>query len=509
MIKKITALLLAVLCTVPYLTSCGGGNGNEGATLSQEAVTYEIDSELITDVDKYINKLSEDWFDDCAGKTFTWCGNQWQYPEKEEETGDIRNDALYFRQREIEEKFGITWNNVVTVHDGITENYSVYDYVMADVMSGNGAYNACYGTTIQVVQPLLVKNTLYDVSNYDIIDFDREWWPKHIEDNYSINGSMYFLNGPIVTTYYEDTYCFAFNKQIVLDYGIENLYDLVYNDEWTFDKMFEVASVIPQNENGAGAYRFGNPSGLAAMYAHGITLTSYDETGSPYIETAIPKELYDLSEKLCSIYADDSVSANIKYRWGTKRESVEKKYGFENFNEMFERGDFLFYNLTTGDAAELRKYKVEFGILPMPKGDKNQENYISSTDNWGTVNVFVPKSNKDHEFTDLMIEVLAALGRKYIKPAYYDKLLKYRSMYDHDSRDMIDIIFESKIYDLVDFLAVEGGINQETDFVKVVIAGLQENNDSFTSRYMLQAKNVNRSIKSLLENIEKDQLGTS
>ena len=176
---------------------------------------------------------------------------------------------------------------------------------------------------------------------------------------------------------------------------------------------------------------------------------------------------------------------------------------------MFERGDFLFYNLTTGDAAELRKYKVEFGILPMPKGDKNQENYISSTDNWGTVNVFVPKSNKDHEFTDLMIEVLAALGRKYIKPAYYDKLLKYRSMYDHDSRDMIDIIFESKIYDLVDFLAVEGGINQETDFVKVVIAGLQENNDSFTSRYMLQAKNVNRSIKSLLENIEKDQLGTS
>lgn len=508
MIKRIVAIFLSVLCVAPYLVSCGSGEGNGKGTLPLESATYAIDSEIISDVDKYIGKLATEWYDDCVGKTFTWCGNQGQYPENEEDTGDIKNDALYFRQREIEEKFGITWNNVVTVHDGITPNYSVYDYVMQDVMAGNGAYNACYGTTIQVVQPLFVKNTLYDVSNYDIIDFDQEWWPANIEDNYSINGSMYFLNGPIVTTYYEDTYCFAFNKQIALDYNIGNLYDLVYNDQWNFDKLFEVASVIPTNENGSGVYRFGNPSGLAAMYAHGMTLTSFDETGAPYIDEKISEELYDLSVKLCSIYADNSLSAHVKIRQGGRSETVEQKYGRDSFHEMFEKDEFLFYNLTTGDAAELRAYEVEFGILPMPKGDPQQEHYISSTDNWGTVNVFVPKSNKDHEFTDLMIEVLAALGRKYIKPAYYDKILKYRAMYDHDSRDMIDIIFDSKVYDLVDFLAIDGGINQETDFVKVVIAALQENNNSFVSRYMLQAKNVNRSIKKLLANIEKDQMST-
>ena len=505
--KKVLAMLLAIFGVVPYITSCGNSDKNGAATLSQGEVTYEFDSELITDVDKYINKLSDEWFEDCSGKTFTWCGNQGQYPMKEEDTGDIKNDALYHRQREIEEKFGIDWNNYVTVHNGITPNYSVYDDVLQDVMAGNGAFDACYGTTIQVIQPLFVKNTLYDLSNYDIIDFDREWWPKDIEDTYSINGSMYFLNGPIVTTYYEDTYCFAFNKEIAYDYNIENLYDLVYNDQWNFDKLFEIASVIPTNENKSGTYRFGNPSGLAAMYAHGITLTSFDETGAPYIDTNLSEELYDLSVKFCSIYSDNSISANIKTRASGRHETVEQKYGRHNFHEMFEKGDFLFYNLTTGEAAELRLYEVEFGILPMPKGDPKQENYICSTDNWGTVNVFVPKSSRDHELSDLMIEVLAALGRKYIKPAYYDKILKYRTMYDHDSRDMVDIIFESKIYDLVDFLAVEGGIYQETDFVKVVITALQEDNGSFASRYMLQAKNVNRSIKKLLENIEKDQSG--
>lgn len=501
---KIISSVLALVCIAPLFTACADNNKNKDTT-PLESVTYEIDSELITGVDKYINDLADFWYDEVAGKTFTWCGNQGQYPAREEETGDIQNDAIYHRQREIEEKFGVDWNNLVTQHNGITANYSVYDYVMQDVLSGNGAFDACYGTTIQVVQPLLVKNTLYDMSNYEIIDYDREWWPKDIEDNYSINGSMYFLNGPIVTTYYEDTYCFAFNKQIVEDYNIGNLYDLVYNNEWTFDKLFEVAEVIPTNENGSGAYRFGNPSGLAAMYAHGITLTSFDEQGTPYIEPDVSKELYDLAVKFSGIYGDNSISANIKTRAVTKHETVEQKYGRYSFNEMFDKGEFLFYNLTTGEAAELRRYDIVFGILPMPKGDKNQENYICSTDNWGTVNVFVPKSARDHQLTDLMIEVLAALGRKYIKPVYYDKILKSRTMYDFDSHGMIDIIFESKVYDLIDFLAVNGGIYQETDFVKVVIAAMQENPGSFVSKYKMQAKIANRSITEMLKTMSNEQ----
>ena len=107
MIKRIVAIFLSVLCIAPYLVSCGSREGNGKGTLPLESATYAIDSEIISDVDKYIGKLAKEWYDDCVGKTFTWCGNQGQYPENEEDTGDIKNDALYFRQREIEEKFGI------------------------------------------------------------------------------------------------------------------------------------------------------------------------------------------------------------------------------------------------------------------------------------------------------------------------------------------------------------------------------------------------------------------
>ena len=145
-----------------------------------------------------------------------------------------------------------------------------------------------------------------------------------------------------------------------------------------------------------------------------------------------------------------------------------------------------------------------FGILPMPKGDETQEDFISATDAWSSVNVFVPKTAKDKELTGLMIETLAALGRKYIKPAYYDKILKSRATYDYESQDMIDIIFETKIYDMIDFLAVGGNINQESDFVKTVRAAMQENDASLASKYRMQAKIVNRNIDNMLKNIERD-----
>lgn len=509
MTKKIIALLMAVLMVMPVLVSCG----KVSTYLNDLGVDYEygghtqlytsVNDEMISEINSYISDIAYSWDEECAGMTFTWCGNQGQAPTPCEETGNIKNDALYFRQREIEDRFGINWVNYITVHDGISPNYSVYDYVFQDVMAGIGAYDACYGTTIQVVQPLLIQNTLMDMSGFQMVDFEQPWWPDNIEETLSINGSMYFLNGSIVTTNYEDTYCIAFNKKLANNYGVEDLYSLANSGEWTYDKMFEVSEVIPQNSNRSGVYRFGDPNGLAAMYSCGMTLTSFDALGTPYLEDAPPEALCDLSEKLVTIFANDSITANIKTRIKADGESVSDKYGYSDFNEMFSRDNFLFYNLTTGDVADLRQYDVTFGVLPMPKGDKSQENYISATDPWGSVFVFVPRTARNVELTDLMIEVLAALGYKYLKPAYYDLILKSRSTYDYESMDMIDIIFETKIYDLVDFLVVGGNIYVEGDFVRFVRAGLQETTTSFVSNYRMQARIANRHIKELLKSLEE------
>lgn len=502
--------ILAVLTLLGVLlSSCTESQKENETTKADTAEKEKTTAEQYIsfdnpEVDEYVNSLAEAY--DFNGRTFTWCGNEGQAPYKEEETGELRNDALYYRQREIEEKFGIDWVNFWPPDLG-TGNQGVYDFVMQDVLSGVGAYDLCYGTTIAIAQPLFIQNVIMDLSNFQCLDLTKKWWTPGLEDFFSIGGSIYFLNGAIVTSNYEDTCCIAFNKGIAEDYNIENLYDLVYNNEWTFDKMIEIASVIPTNENRSGTYRFGRPDGIATLYAHGYTLSKYDEEGFPYIEPNVSKEIYDLAVKFSAIYGDETICAMSKgdYSGFTSSEWCENKYGYDDYEEMFAKDNFLFFFLTTGDAAWLREYDFEFGILPVPKGDRNQENFISYTGTWGASNVFVPKSARDTEISDVMLEALASLGYKYIKPAYYDLILKSRSVYDYDSKGMIDIIFNTKVYDIVDFLALGGNINMDSDFVRIVRGAIDENATSFVSRYKLQALIVNNNVKKIKKMVLEDQ----
>ncbi len=515
---KTAALILSVILLSLSFSSCGtvendlyniekNSEGPDSASKETEAETTNksfVDFDN-PDIDEYVEDLAAVYGK--KGESFTWCGNEGQAPWNEEETGELQNDALYFRQRQLEETFGVAWDNYRPAAIGDSENQPVYDHVMQDVLSGNGAFDVCYGTTIAIAQPLFLHDALADLSGYNYIDLDREWWTPNIMDIYGIESAIYFLNGAIVTSNYEDTWCIAFNKKIAGDYGISGLYDLVYNNEWTFDKMFEVASVIPPNENRSGVYRFGNASGDATMYAHGYTLAKFNEDGTPYVEESLSAELYDLADKFSVIYGDETISAICKggsighYEW------VINKFGYEGFNEMFSEDEFLFYFLTTGDAAWLRTYDVEFGILPMPKGSVQQEDYISHTYMWGASNVFVPRSAKNTELSDVMTEAMAALGYKYIKPAYYDMILKTRATYDYESKEMIDIVFRTKTYDLIDFLAVGGSINTESDFVRLVRYAMQESTDGIASRYWLQAKIVNRNIDTILNMVREDMEG--
>ena len=154
------------------------------------------------------------------------------------------------------------------------------------------------------------------------------------------------------------------------------------------------------------------------------------------------------------------------------------------------------------EAAWLRIEEVEFGILPMPKGSAEQENYISYADRASTHEVFGPKSCADFEMTDVILEAMAALGRKYFKPVFYDNILKSRSTYDNQSKEMVDIIFETKKYDMVALLDKSGSINGDGSYTTLVSASVVETNVGLASKFKMQGRTMNKHIKELLESIE-------
>ena len=508
MLKKILVLLLVILMVVPAIVSCGDSGEEPKNTINYDTEAGGEDEEteedpLIADIDEHMGELSTLF--SFKGETFTWIGpGGWEAPEKDEETGDAVSDAMYFRQREIEDAFGLDWVNnkaeMVGLEDGLSP---AIELIKQDVMAGTGAYDAGYGFNMHT-QVLLINDCLMNLTDFTNVDLDREWWYSGMREYLSIGGELYFLTGPIVSAYYQDTMSIVFNKQVAEDYGIEGLYDIVKDGDWTFDKMLEVASAIPENSSGAGAYRYADADGMSIAIAHGYTLTDFDENGNPFIPDALPQGLVDIADKYSAIFSDDTQSVNLKGRNSGNHESFTEKYGYENMQDMFADGKILFLFIPTDEAAYLRKQDVNFGFLPIPKGSDAQEDYISYGAARSAFNVFVPKSAKNSQKVDVVLEAMGALGYKYFKSTCYDNMLKSRSVKDIESKEMLDIIFETKKYDIIN--VVDKGANTSSDGEMVTLFNtvFEESSSGFVSKFFIKGKIVNANIKTILGNIQAD-----
>ena len=484
--KKYLAVLLSVIMILAVLASCsksGNGGGSNKVT--------DLDDEYTT----YVKELAEDVNFD--GMTFTLIGkDDGNFPIKDEETGDISSDALYHRQRDLEDIFGISWEPVKT-----EIGPDAADQVINEVMAGGDSYDLVHGSTQTVGQSVLNAGVIINVSELEHVDMDREWWIEAMQTDYAIKGQTFFLTGPIVVSNYRDTTCVLFNKKVTELYGIADadLYQTVKDGDWTFDKMFAIASAIPENPGGNGVWRYDEPAGYDFILTSGYRITKFDEDGAPYVEDKLPVEFSNLADKLCPVFSDDSQTINVKYKKG---EEAEKKYGVEELQTLFIDNRALFRFTTTEGALNMRKEDVVFGILPYPKVDDTQKNYCSYARMGMDSAVYVPRTIKSLELTDVITEAMGALSQKYVKDAYYEKLLKGQSIFDAESSEMLDLIFSTKVYDLI-ALYSGADYNQMGDYLTTLDNAIKYDNSNLASGYAGSAVLTNVFAKQLVKAVEK------
>lgn len=471
-------LIMAALSVVFSLFSCSPDNrepeSDTDIIRTAEERTAETSVGVVFEnrkVDEYIDYLSEGT--DFAGDTFSVVSNGQGNPEFEEETGIITSDCMYRRQREIEEKFGLDMEYVT----GLIDDFS--ELVISETMAGGDSFDLLCGNLQVAAQPLFLAGCLDYAENFDFIDLSREWWPDLTEEKLAIGDRTYFLTGPIISSFFEKEACVLFNKQTAVNFSIDGLYGLVTAGEWTFDKMCETASVISENDSGSGIYRFDasdNCVGVSFMFASGLTLSERNDGGIPLVPETLSSDYYDIADRISSVISDDTQSVNLKrYSSDPYHENIENKYGVKDTSELFNRGDVLFTFRTTGEVSDMRAVKdLEFGILPYPKYSKEQKEYYSYCNVWGNGAYMLPLTASDREKTGLVCESLAALGEKYLRPAYVDILLKGRSVFDFESRDMLDIIFACPVFDPVDIFG-GGDINQVGEMMHLL-------DDAFSGR---------------------------
>ena len=155
----------------------------------------------------------------------------------------------------------------------------------------------------------------------------------------------------------------------------------------------------------------------------------------------------------------------------------------------------MFINAPINAALELRVMEDDYSILPMPKWDEAQEEYITMAD--GNHNALaIPVTVQNLEAVGTITEALSAESYKIVFPAYYDVALKVKGTRDPESIKMLDRIVESSAFD---FGYIYDGWK---GFAVMLYSQLTSNSKNIESAYERYERSSLRWYNSLLEVFE-------
>jgi hypothetical protein len=438
----ITALI--VFLSIYFLTACGDSNSvdNTDGGIGEKAADKNIEngeSENETEL-QYKDDIPDM---DMQGYTFRMYTRDTTamngYIDVEKITGDLLDDSLYNRNRNIEERFNMKFTEIVADNT---------DKARTAVLAGDDAYDMI-STRIPAAYQYAYEGLLYGLNDLLYIDLDKPYWDANLNRVLTVANKRYFTIGASNLTTNDFTGCLIFNKNLFTDLGLDYPYALVNDGKWTYDKFGEFARAGVKDIDGNGLMDKEDSYGLispgkavlpAFWIAAGNLAIKKDGGDIPYFSMTGDEKFISTFQKIFEITYDNDVW--YKTATGENVDMTDMQI-FEGNRALFAYSTFFF-------IKQLRGMEADFGILPYPKSDEQQENYygqVSFTDLFT-----VPKTNINLDYTSMIIEALACESAKSVVPAYYDVTLKTKIARDEDSEKMLDIIFNSRVIDLGDTL---------------------------------------------------------
>jgi len=289
------------------------------------------------------------------------------------------------------------------------------------------------------------------------------------------------------------------NAEIASDnYSDVNFYDLVYEGQWTLDKVSELTERGYVDVNGDSKHDAGDQYGfilniqdpVEGMAAgSNIRLSEVDDDGVPYISIDNERtytfydKLYNLVYNNDGFYkapADDSVSTMKMFASGNALMTVNKLYNSEIY---------------------LREMDQDFYILPVPKLDEAQTNYNTRLHD-GVTLFGIPVTNQHYDETSATLEAMASESFRLVAPAYYETALKVKYARDNESAKMIDLIRENVSSDFANLYS--NSINNIAHLFRTKLDGETQNlSSSMKSNSRVWSKQLEKLFKQLEEKADR------
>ena len=481
-IKKLLSALLATAMLFAA-TACSDAGDKTGTTADPSGT-----AETEPDETRVYPDLPDVKFDGYEFRMAHWeiSGATILYDlDADEETGDIINDSVYKRNLAIEENYN------VQISADYLNHADLINTCTKTVRAGDLPYDVYFPRTYESTQ-LVQQGVLLDLHTLPYIDWDKPWWDSQSVAELSLSGMLPMVEGDITLMDKSATACIFYNKKVQKDNAIEDLYQLVYRNEWTLDKMVSLSRSVTADLNGDSVLDGNDRWGVVAyddwtyIMLHGsdCRYASKDENDSPII--AFDNErTFTVAQKILDLMWDETFFLH-----------TNKLAGGPTPIAMMAADQMLFYVERIVVTEKLRAVESDFGILPVPKFDENQKNYGHSVSIHNSGILTVPLNAVELEMTGILLEALAAESRYVVIPAYYDIVLKDKYTRDAESVDMLDTILGNRVYDLGEFYQF-GGFNE------MFLRAYPNNRRDIASLFAQNSKKMQTEIDRLIKNIEK------
>jgi len=116
-------------------------------------------------------------------------------------------------------------------------------------------------------------------------------------------------------------------------------------------------------------------------------------------------------------------------------------------NATFKDGRAIFHSTALCDITMLANMEDKYGIVPMPKYDEDQENYISNANSSISTMAVLPITVRDTKKVGTIVEALAAVSQYTSLDKQYDNVLLLRQALDEKSKLNLQRVVESVSYD--------------------------------------------------------------
>lgn len=482
--KKQTTAKLLLLALMSQTIICSCESGKQTDNTSDDANDNSSENTEIVEKDPNDDNLPDNL--DFGGKEFRVLtyqngnmpsgSNEWpNYITVETENGDLVNDAAYLRNREVEERL-----NVKITCQEVT-GMDIRTTLSTSTLAGFDEYDLAVGLYDPLIE-LFRANVFLDVSSTEYIDLSKPYYVQSASDTYRYGDKRFVFAGKYPYPAFASV-LLLFNKQRWDEYSLEDPYELVESGKWTLDKMNEIVSDKYIDLNSNSSMDIDDFYGMSAFdivynyfyFSCGCSVVEAVDNGYSYGMNT--ERSADVMTKLVSLVrSQDTFEANWR----------DNSVRYKNFTD----GNSLLC-LYTSSFWALRDIDFDFGILPLPKYDEAQDNYI--TYQIRTL-CGIPSTVEDTAFVSAVTEALFSSSAKHMDEPFIKKFVENKLLRDDGSQRMYKLMTETAKFEMTRIIDPTGGLISD---MKPISDMISERSSNVASKWASIEKQVKEAYDGL------------